>query len=446
MVGVGVLMSSGCASRKAASSPPSPPTPIAAPKPLPEALATFDQVWSQIHEHHFDTNYNGWSWEAVRREFLPKAMAAESNAGLRDVLREMVGRLGQSHLTIIPGESGLGEADEGGGVANPGFQIRLTTDSKLMCVTSVRAGSPAAEAGVRVGWELKRIDGRPVAPMLEAFPKEGKFPQTAFLAWRQLERRLGGGAGSVVSVEFQDTEGGVHTIGLRRVEPPGAKVQFSHLPPLRADLSQTNLTTLEGRRVGLIRFNIWMVPTAVAFDRALDDLRGSDGIIIDLRGNIGGLAGMPMGVAGHFLNETKLLGTLVTRDNRLEFRANPRLVNPDNRRVTPYAGPLAILVDEISVSASEMFAGTMRENGRARIFGLRTTGQAVPAVMESLPNGDIFYHPIADFVTAGGHRLEAAGVLPDVEVSRLRRDLAEGRDPALEAALGWMDSRGGARN
>jgi len=444
LVGVVVLLGSGCASRKASSPPAPPPKPAAAPKPPPEALATFDQVWSQIHEHHFDTNYNGWNWEAVREEFLPRAMAVESNAGLREVLREMVGRLGQSHLTIIPGESGLGEVDEGGGGANPGFQFRLTTDSKLICVTAVRAGSPAAEAGVRVGWELKRINGSPVAPMLEALPKDGSFPQTAFLAWRQLERKLGGGVGSVVSAEFHDPDGVVHKLDLRREEPPGAKVQFSHLPTLRADLSQTNLTTLGGRRVGLIRFNIWMVPTAMAFDRALDDLRGSDGIIIDLRGNIGGLAGMPMGVAGHFFNETMLLGTLVTRDNRLEFRANPRLVSPDNRRVTPYAGPLAILVDEISVSASEMFAGTMRENGRARIFGLRTTGQAVPAVMESLPNGDIFYHPIADFVTAGGNRLEAAGVVPDVELPRLRRDLSEGRDPALEAALGWMDSPGAA--
>lgn len=112
-----------------------------------------------------------------------------------------------------------------------------------------------------------------------------------------------------------------------------------------------------------------MGPVALAFDRAIDRFRSSEGIIIDLRGNLGGLGGMVIGMAGHFVTQRLSLGTMKTRDNELHFFANPRFVNSENLRVEPYAGPVAILVDAISVSAAELFAGGMQAIGRARLFG-----------------------------------------------------------------------------
>ena len=66
-------------------------------------------------------------------------------------------------------------------------------------------------------------------------------------------------------------------------------------------------------------------------------------------------------------------------------------------------------------------------------------GQALPALFERLPNGDVLVHAYGDFVTDTGVRLEGRGVVPDEEVPLLRSDLLAGRDATLERALAWMD-------
>jgi carboxyl-terminal processing protease len=151
---------------------------------------------------------------------------------------------------------------------------------------------------------------------------------------------------------------------------------------------------------------------------------------------------MIMGISGHFLTERQPLGTMKTRDAELRFAANPRLVNGAGERVQPFAGPLAILVDDMTGSASECFAGGMQSLGRARVFGQTSMGQALPAFFAKLPNGDVLIHATGDFVTANGTRLEGRGVVPDEPVSLSRRELLEGRDPTLAAALAWVDRQG----
>jgi carboxyl-terminal processing protease len=123
----------------------------------------------------------------------------------------------------------------------------------------------------------------------------------------------------------------------------------------------------------------------------------------------------------------------------LNFASNPRLVSAAGERVEPYAGRVAILMDGLSGSASECFAGGMQSLGRARVFGQRSMGQALPALFDRLPNGDVLIHAYGDFVTATGERLEGRGVVPDEEVPLRREDLLAGRDATLERALAWMD-------
>jgi len=129
---------------------------------------------------------------------------------------------------------------------------------------------------------------------------------------------------------------------------------------------------------------------------------------------------------------------MVMRDNNLKLLINPRLVNGAGKRVEPFSGPVAILVDEITASASEVFAGGMQDLERAKVFGRRTSGQALPAIFDRLPNGDAFYHPVADFIPPKGTRLEGRGVIPDFEVPIDRRALLENRDPVLEKAIDWI--------
>ena len=136
-----------------------------------------------------------------------------------------------------------------------------------------------------------------------------------------------------------------------------------------------------------------------------------------------------------------ILGSMKGRRDDLELVVQPRLVARDGTRVEPYAGPLAILIDEGSASTSEIFAAGLRDHGRARLFGGPSAGAALPAVMDRLPNGDVFMHASMDYVRPNGERVEGKPILPDVETPLRRADLKAGRDTALEAALAWIDDQ-----
>ena len=114
--------------------------------------------------------------------------------------------------------------------------------------------------------------------------------------------------------------------------------------------------------------------------------------------------------------------------------------------MTPFEGPVAILIDGLSGSASECFTGGMQALGRVRVFGEPSMGQALPALFSRLPNGDVLIHAYGDFVTADGTRLEGRGVIPDEVIAATRSDLLAGRDAVLDAALAWMDGPAGRRS
>jgi carboxyl-terminal processing protease len=152
-----------------------------------------------------------------------------------------------------------------------------------------------------------------------------------------------------------------------------------------------------------------------------------------------------MGTAGHFLSDTLPLGFMRSRSGPpLRFKANPRRVRADGTPVEPYAGPLAILTDEMSASTSEFFAAGLQGVGRARVFGGNSAGQALPAMLIRLPTDDVLMHVMADFTGPRGVRIEGRGVQPDVPVPDTRQDLLAHRDAPLHAALAWIAGGGRA--
>jgi carboxyl-terminal processing protease len=404
----------------------------------PRAAETFDAAWTEVRDTHFDPTFNGVDWNGVREELRPRALAARTTDELRAVLRDMLGRLGQSHFEIIPGSAGAGAGSPAGN-AEPGFDVRLVGNDLL--VTSVEPGSAAEAAGVRTGWRVAEIAGTPTAAFLRALPGGVAEQVRGFEAWRASQGRLRGAAGSTVALEFEDGTGRAVALTIERRTASGTPVTFGKLPTMYVRTGHERKTTPGGATAGVIRFNVWMPAVDAPVQRAVDELRGADGMILDLRGNPGGLAAMLMGIAGHFVAERKPLGVMQTREQELRFTVNPRTVSAAGAPVDVFGGPLAILVDGMSGSASECFAGGMQSIGRARIFGQTSMGQALPAQFRELPNGDVLMYAFGDFVTADGTRLEGRGVIPDEPVALAREDLLAGRDRTLGAALAWIDQQ-----
>ena len=428
----------------AACGAPAAATGSLANEPVADPLVTFDTAWQIIRRTHWDSTYNGVDWVAVRDELRPRAQAARTRGELRLVLADMVSRLKQSHFSIIPqeiseaatgGETGSGTDRSGGAL---GFDTRLVDDMTL--VTRVDTGGPAWRAGVRTGWVLDSVRGCPVAARVARLPRSIEPRRRVLMAYQLILQGLEGAEGDTISLAFRDAADAPRSVQLTQGPASGSVVKFGNLPPVLADLSWQRVR-VEGRTVGVIRFNIWMPVLAAQFDAAIDSLRGADAIVLDVRGNFGGVGGMSMGFAGHFLDSALVIGEMLQRGVTTKFRANPRRIDTQYRPVRPFSGPLALVVDPLSASTTEIFAGGLQGLGRATVFGTQSAGQALPSVPERLPNGDILYHAIADFVGPTGKQVEGAGVIPDRVTPLLRRAFIDGQDPALSAAINWAAQR-----
>ncbi|MBI2222378.1 MAG: hypothetical protein HYU53_14370 [Acidobacteria bacterium] len=406
----------------------------------PVWLQSFDAAWRIIDETYYDPAFNGVDWPAVRRDLRPRAEAASTPDEVRSAIREMIGRLGDSHFVLIPnGQTPAATRAARATSGDPGIDVRYHERTAL--IVGVADDGPAKEAGVRPGWLIHAVDGEPVEPALSqaaaaAGPRLGSLE-----AWRLLTEKLRGPIGSRAHLSLVDGHGSRREIRVERRAEEGEPVKLGTFPTLHVRTAERSMQAASGGKVGYLRFSVWLTPVDPFIARAVDAHRGADGIVIDLRGNPGGLAAMLMGVAGHFVPDRVSLGEMRTREGALRFYANPRKVAPDGRPVTPFAGRVAILVDALTGSASECFAGGMQSIGRARVFGERTMGQALPALFDRLPSGDVLVHAYADFVTASNTRLEGRGVEPDVGAPWSRGALIEGRDSALDLAVEWAGQR-----
>ena len=394
-------------------------------------LESFDYVWKTIRDKHWDPNLGGLDWAGVRDRLRPEMEKARTTEEARAVMERMLGLLKQSHCAVLPTEAALSIRGEGG-PGTLGVDVRVIGDRAV--VTSVAPDSPAAQAGVEAGWEVTRVGSNAIAPVIGTLDKtySASTLRELMLA-RAVEQRLRGGIGQSTTVSFIDGMGHNVERKMTFAQPPGTLTQFGFLPPM--------YVFMESKRVrpdiGYFRLNVLLEPAKVmdAFGKAVQACADCRGFILDVRGNPGGIGAMAMGLAGWFVNKAgERLGTLYLRDSTLNFVIYPR--------AETFGGPLAVLVDGASASTSEILAGGLQDLGRARVFGSRTAGAALPSVIEILPNGDGFQYPVANYISEGGKTLEGRGVIPDTVAEPTREALLRHEDTALDAAIQWIGQQG----
>ena len=407
------------------------------------AVASFDSAWSRIGATYYDTTFGGMDWRALRDSVRPLAERARSQQEARRAIEALFAKLGESHFAIIPTELASSMSPDSprhqeGPPGHLGMDFRLQ-DGRVL-ISSVAPGSAAEHAGVRAGWELLRIGSLDMAAMVAAAASVSD-PRVRRAAQLQVSMRAAaasfGTAGEQVALVVRDGHGARRVFDLVHWEWKGEIVRYGPLPPQHFSFEHHRYAD-EAGCTGVIRFSVWMTPLLPHLERAMGDLRSCRGIVLDLRGNSGGIAALVMGASGFFVSEPVSLGSMITRAGTLRYMANPRRSNRLGEIVEPFAGPVAILVDPGSASTTEIFAKGMHDIGRARLFGDTTAGQALPASLTRLPDGDLLLHVIADFKSPNGTRLEARGVIPDVVLPLRRSELLAGIDAPMTAAMEWI--------
>ncbi|HEX8281893.1 MAG TPA: S41 family peptidase [Pyrinomonadaceae bacterium] len=436
----------------------------AAPRTEAERRAdAFEIVWQTVKDNHFDPSFGGVNWDAVRAEFAPRVAAARTDRELHSLLQQMLNRLGQSHFNIIPPEAipstdsddaddGADAAEGGEGVGDAerprpkgslyaaehltyGIGIDLRVVSGAVLVTRVEPGSSAERAGLRTGYALRSVDGLPVSTILRTLRLAAVYEPAARnqIPAEILVGYVNGSPGTSVRLSFLDGRN-----RLRRASVPRERLKGELTPTFQSLPAQ--FVEFESRRlrggVGYIRFNLFVAPVLDKFCAALRSMREAPGVVIDLRGNRGGLLGLVYGMGGLLETRPVSFGVMRTRAGWHDMLVTPQ--------PSGYRGAVVILIDAETQSAGEILAGGLQASGRALVVGQRSAGATLPSAAKELPTGAIFQYAFADFVTANGTLIEGQGVTPNFHVALSRRPLLAGRDPQLQSALEMVGAVGAA--
>jgi len=409
-------------------------------------IASYDSAWSAISRTYWDTAFVAGRWRSAHDSIRATLGADADIAAVRAAIRALIAVPRQSHFVLLPSSAvPVPDGDGPSDASRPGttgLDVRAIGDR--IVVWRVEPDGPAARAGIRAGDIVTRLDTLGV-PRMRAMLRESTPDDTGkadALVTTLIKGRLGGDVGDTLRLTVSDRRGRTRTVALVRTPLAGRITQFGNLPPIVVQASATRETVrARGRTpmsVATISWSAWFPVLSPTLDTLFFTSRDADALIIDLRGNPGGVIGMLSGISGHLLDTIVSLGELRSRSGLLKFSSNPRRVDRDGRRSAPFAGPIAIIVDEFSASTTEFFASGMQAIGRARVFGSTSAGQALPAAMGRLPSGDVLMHVLADHSDARGRRVEGIGVSPDEATPLRLSDLRAGRDAALDAARAWI--------
>lgn len=423
----------------------SPDMPPLAPLPAAPHVAAFEQIWRTVADKHYDPTLACLDWPAVREQYGARvAEAGEDTAAAYVAINEMLGLLGQSHLHATP-PSVATVRERSSGPATVPITVRwlpIEARSVTSRAVVVDEAVDAHPSGLPRGAILTKVDGESVDEVARAAEAslgpglERRPAELAFTTARAIGAMLSCPEGGSKRIGFLDpTHADAQTeLDVACFLPEGERVSLGNLRNLP--------TTVKWRMLGAepplgyLAFNYWMLPMTERVRAGVDELRaaGMQGLIIDLRGNPGGVGAMSIPIARMFLREGASLGRLQMREFDQEFNIEP---NPD-----AFAGPIVILVDEGTASTSEIFALGLRDIGRVTIVGAGpSAGMALPSMIETLPDGGLIQYVVGDYHSARGTAAEGEGVVPEVVVVESRTDYATGRDPVLDAAAALLTER-----
>ncbi len=260
-----------------------------------------------------------------------------------------------------------------------GVEVMQLPDGKIRVIAPID-GTPAEKAGIRAGDTIVAVDGKD----LSAADNEGHGP-------------LRGDPGTSTRLTV---------------------LRDGEAEPLQIDVQREiiRVASVRGRQLepgyGYIRIAAFQADTATDFGKTLQQLHTQaggrlKGLVIDLRSNPGGLLTAAVQVADDLLDS----GGIVSTRGRLGISDAQFNATPGDAM---HGAPVVVIVDAGSASASEVLAGALRDNGRARIVGSRTFGKGSVQTLMPLDNGDSVKLTTARYYTPNGKSIQARGIDPDV--------------------------------
>ena len=369
------------------------------------------------------TNFSAFweAWNIINEKFVPEANGTTSpKITSQDKVWGAIAGLALSlkdpyTVFLPPKQSEIFRSDIAGNFEGVGMEI-ATREGMLVVVAPLK-GTPAEKAGLLPADKILAIDGVSTEGMtvedavsLIRGPKGTKVRLSIFREDQSdiLEKDIVRG---IITIPTLDTQ------IVSSVRAPGA--------------------TSQSGEIFIIRLYNFSANSMSLFRKAVIDFSKTDGnkLVIDLRGNPGGFLEVAVEMASFFVPDGKLIVREISGQPEHEEERDYR-----SRGVNAFRPDLkiVILVNQGSASASEIFAGALRDHGLAVLIGAKTFGKGSVQELIDLKDGGSLKVTIARWLTPNGTSISKSGLSPDIEVTLTAEDIENGKDPQLQKAIEYL--------
>ncbi len=356
------------------------------------AIALYDEVWQTVQLDYVDPSFNGQDWETWRHKYDNKLQTVDDGYL---AVQTMLASLNDDYTRFLSPRA-MAEQNLQIDARLFGVGIQIMQQDERLTVVSILEETPAEAAGLLPLDRITHIEDEP----------------TVGMTVQDAADRIRGPEGSLVNLTIKR----------------GEKSSKKAIRRARIKIKTVFTKPVSDKRLGYIRLNSFISETALQeMMVALKNLEDKEGLILDLRGNYGGLLNNAVDIADLFLKDEAIVAIKGRYDHQTR-RFYGRVGNETNK-------PLVVLIDGGSASASEILSGALKDNHRAKLIGSKTFGKGLVQKITPLQNGSGINITISKYFTPNGRDIHKQGIPPDVKVALTEQPIDEAHDPQLIKAV-----------
>ena len=354
----------------------------------------FEHTWQVVKNEYYDPNFNDQYWMRWKNHYRGRIKTLDD---AKVAIESMLASLDDPYSRYLNKEE---FAEQNVSITSKisGIGVNIVNDSGKIRIISIIENTPAQFADLKVNDIIIAIDDRKVSG----------------LSLGQVSNLVKGPVNTFVSLDV-----------LRDGEVVKKRV-------IRKEISIKTVKSSMDKNIGYIQILSFIsTSTPNEFLEALENTEKAEGLIIDIRGNTGGLLPNAVFVTNLFVPKGKIVSIVGRNGYHHDIMAQDNNVNIEK--------PVVILVDGASASASEIFSAAMKDYHRAKLVGTNTYGKGMVQKIIPMPNETGINLTVAKYLTPKGKDINKLGIKPDVVLPLTVESIADKKDIQMDAAKTMME-------
>ena len=353
----------------------------------------FDNVWEEIRDNYYDPDLNNQNWERWKNRYHGKI---KTDDDAKVAIDTMLASLDDPYSRFLT-KAEYSDQNTSINSKITGIGVNIASVSGKIHIINVIEGTPAQYSNLLPNDVIVAIDGKDVSGM----------------ALSDVANLVRGPENSIVEITV-----------LRNNDKLVKKV-------VRKEIKIKTVRSSVDKNIGYIKISSFIgSATPNEFLEALEKTKDTEGLIIDLRGNTGGLLPNAIFIANLFIPEGKLVSIVGRGGYKYDIVAQDTEFGVKK--------PLVVLIDGASASASEILSGALKDYHKAKLIGTRTYGKGMVQKIIPMQNETGLNLTIAKYLTPKGTDINKKGIEPDIKVTFSLNDLKTRNDAQLNAAKNYL--------